>query len=119
MGKREINTALAGYDELLEEYESYDTEHLAPDASTVSAMSAMEMVQNVVVPHASVESISLLGNVLTLSVKDINLNSTGALVNLLYQQPLVSTVTVSTASTDSQTAEDVTTTMVVTLQREE
>ena len=115
----EMNTAIAGYDELLEEYESYDTEHLAPDASTVSAMSVMEMVQKVVVPHASIESIDLSGNVLTMSVKDINLNSSGALVNLLYQQPLVKSVTVSTASTNGQTAEDVTTTMVVTLQREE
>lgn len=115
----EMNTAIAGYDELLEEYESYDTEHLAPDASTVSAMSVMEMVQKVVVPHASIESIDLSGNVLTMSVKDINLNSTSTLVNLLYQQPLVKSVTVSTASTNGQTAEDVTTTMVVTLQREE
>lgn len=115
----EMSTAIAGYDELLEEYESYDTEHLAPDASTVSAMSVMEMVQKVVVPHASIESIDLSGNVLTMSVKDINLNSTSTLVNLLYQQPLVKSVTVSTASTNGQTAEDVTTTMVVTLQREE
>ena len=115
----ELNTRLSGYDELLEEYESYDTEHLSADAATVSAKDAMDLVDRVVVPHALVGQVNLAGNVLTLSVTDINLDSTGALVSLLYKEPIVSSVAVSTATTANRDASDVTTTMTINLQREE
>lgn len=115
----QLNLELMDYDEVLEEYESYDTEHLATSADAVSAMDALGLVDRLVVPNATVESLGLSGNVLTLNVSEITLDSTGALVSLLYTDPMVKNVTVSTASTQERNAEGVTTAMTVTLQKVE
>ena len=115
----DLNQHLVGYDALLEEYESYDTEHLVAGDSTVSAMDALGLVDRVVAPNARVESLGYSGNVLTLSVSEITLDSAGSLVSLLYKDPLVANVTVSTASNQTQNDSAVTTAMTVTLQREE
>ena len=125
----QLNAQLVNYDAVQEEYEAYDKEHLVSDAGLVSPVETLEMLDRVVAPNAHVQSIAINGNTVTLNVSDITLDSAGALVSLLYKEPIVANVTVSTASTqgvnlvytenpaDGASTADVSTTMIITLQR--
>ena len=115
----ELNANLVDYDAVQEEYEAYDKEHLVSEAGLVSPVEALEVVDRVVSPYAHVQSIGINKNVMTLNVSDITLDSAGALVSLLYKEPIVASVTVSNASTKEMNTADVTTSMTITLQRKE
>lgn len=88
---------LSGYDELLDEYESY-----APllSASGVDASEVLSMVETYVMPRAAVASSTLEGATLTLNLVEVPLDMVGEIVNTLQEQAIVESVAVTTAQND-------------------
>ena len=112
-----LEAELVDYDEVLAEYEAYESSRLSVDESTVSATDALELVDRYIAPSARVASIDLEGNVLSLNLADITLDAVGSLVSTLDAQPMVASVSVSTAATERTSAANVMVSMVVTLQK--
>ena len=111
-----LQVQLADYDEILETYNAYASAYAASDEYTVSALDALALVDRFVRPSANVASLDLQGNVLSLNLSNITLDEVGKLVSTLYEQKIVADVSVSTAATQQTSAEDVTASMVITLQ---
>ncbi len=116
--ERLLASQLVEYDDVLAEYKAYESSRLSVDEDTVSAADALALVDKYIAPHARIASIDLRGNTMSLSLADITLDAAGSLVSTLNAQPIVANVTVSTATTTSQTgSSDVLVTMAVTLQK--
>lgn len=77
----------------------------------------LNLVDQQIMPSASVTGINLKNDTLSLSLTNASLDTIGKLVSTLSSQPIVSNVSVSTAATNATAAQDVTATMVVTLQQ--
>ncbi|MBQ9041566.1 MAG: hypothetical protein IJ111_01995 [Eggerthellaceae bacterium] len=112
-----LEEQLVDYDAVLEEYEAYESSRLSTDENTVSVTDALALVDRYIAPSASIASIDVQGNTISLNLSNISLDRVGDLVSTLYTQPIVSNVSVSTAATEQTAAEDVTAAMVVTLQK--
>lgn len=112
-----LEAQLVDYDEVLAEYEAYESSRLSVDEDTVSATDALALVDRYIAPSARVASVDLEGNTLSLNLADITLDRVGSLVSTLDAQPMVAGVSVSTAATERTSASDVMVSMVVTLQK--
>ena len=110
-----LNAELANYNEVLEEYQGYESMSVSANGLRVDALSALDLVDRYVAPSARIVSISLVGNTLTLNLTDISLDGVGKLASKLYEQELVENVSVSTAATQETASEDVTAAMTITL----
>ena len=94
-----IRNQLAGYDDLLAEYESYGAGKVAEGVKSVDVTVAFRLVDECVAPYASVSSLGLVEDELMLQVADTTLDRVGAITSALEQQPEVSEVSVSNATT--------------------
>jgi hypothetical protein len=112
-----VESKLASYDSVKAEYESYGSYLSGSSATQVDALIVLNMVDQQIMPTASVTAINLKSNTLSLSLANASLDTIGNLVKSLDAQPIVSNVSVSTAATSATAAQDVTATMVVTLQQ--
>lgn len=111
-----LQAQLVGYDEVLETYNAYASAYATADEYTVSALDALTLVDRFVRPSATVSSLDLQGNTLSLNLSNITLDEVGKLVSVLYEQDIVANVSVSTAATQQTSAEDVTAAVIITLQ---
>ena len=109
-----IQVELKDYDAVLAEYGMYSSVTTSGDDISFPARDVLNLVNSVIAPKATVSSVSLKGDTLTLVLTNVNLADTGALTTELYKQDLVSEVSVSTAATQ-QSSEDVAATMKITL----
>ena len=110
-----LQSQLADYDQVQEEYNLYESARMVSDASLVPALDALNLVDKYISPVAAVSSISLGNNVMSLNISGSSLKNSGQLVSTLYEQPIVKNVTVSTAS-NANNSETTTVTMSITLQ---
>ena len=113
----QLESQLAGYDGVLAEYSSYVSARLGDDGTTVPTLDALALVDTIVRPVASVSSLNYDSNQLTLMLANASLSSLGDLLNRLYEQPIVSNVSVSNATTTQSNTGDVLTAMTITLQK--
>lgn len=97
----DLESQLTDYNEILEDYEGYTAQYASTD---VDIDSVFELVENAVMPHATVESMDLTGGVLTLRIANVPLNTVGSIVYAVNTYPIARSVNVSTAAT----SEDVT-----------
>lgn len=107
----EVEAQLAANKDLIEEYESY-----APllSSSGVDAIGVLTMIENHVMPRATVSSATLEEATLTLNLVQVPLDTVGDIVNALQEQPLVTSVSVTTAQND-RTESTATATITLTL----
>lgn len=110
-----LTSQLADYDAVLEEYEGYASLSIAESGLVVDAMDALSLVDRFVAPSARVASVALSGDTMTLGLADVTLDGVGKLVSTLYEQDIVSNVSVSTAATEKTSNTDLTATMTITL----
>lgn len=111
-----LQAQLVDYDQILETYNAYASAYATTDEYTVSALDALSLVDRFVRPSATVASLDLQGNVLSLNLSNITLDEVGKLVSTLYEQDIVANVSVSTAATQQTSAEDVVAALAITLQ---
>lgn len=111
-----LTADLSGYDEVLAKYEAYESSNVGEDGLTVPATEALKLVDTYIAPQATIASLDLSGNMISLSLTNISLDGVGKLVSTLYTQSIVQNVSVSTAATQETDSADVTAAMLITLQ---
>ena len=110
-----LTADLANYDKVLEKYEGYASMSVSKDDLQVDAVDALKLVDTCIAPSARVTSLVLKGDTLSLNLSDITLDGVGRLVSKLYEQDMVSNVSVSNAATQQTASEDVTVSLTITL----
>lgn len=110
---------LQSYDDVLAKYQSFVSTQRASDSSTVSALEALNLVDELVAPVATVKTVDYKDNTLSLSLTGISLQGVGDLVSALNKSPIVKNVAVPTAVTGGVNGGDAVTTVTVTLGSEE
>ena len=111
-----VQAAAAEYDDVLAEYESYESASFMDSGLSVGALDAFSLVDRCVSPYARVASFTLSGDTLSLSLASATLDQVGQLVASLEEQDIVSNVLLSTAATQQSDAGEVAATVTVTLQ---
>lgn len=114
-----LQTKLAGYDELANQYGRYSYGWMTrEETALVDRMNVLEIMEDVVDPEASIENMAVNSNVLNITISGLSLEKTSTLVNALEAHPLVRSVTVSAArSEDAELNAQVT--MIIILEKEE
>jgi hypothetical protein len=107
-----VESKLADYDSVKAEYQGYSSSSSKGEADAVSVL---DMVEQQVMPSASVTGITLKDNVLTLTIQNVTLDTVGKLADVLRGQSLVSNVSVATAKTSASSGSNVIATVTVTL----
>lgn len=110
-----LQNQLVDYNAVLEEFEGYESKSLSEGGISVNALDVLALVDNYVAPVANIATMSVSGNTLSLSLTDVSLDGVGQLVSVLYEQPLVQNVSVSTATTRNANNENVTAAVTITL----
>lgn len=107
-----LQEAAADYDSTLAEYNQY-----APVSSTtgVDTKALMDMVEQQVMPYATVSQESLEDDTLTLTLSNVSLTTVGQLATILQGQTGVESVSVATAQTPSDSASGDTSSVVATV----
>ena len=102
-----VNTKLAGYDELVQEYGRYsygwmnDTE-----VNMVSRMDVLELVEEEIASKAYIDNLAVNNNVLTMNIHGITLEQASTMVKSLEQRGLVQSAAVYNAvAEDAEEAE--------------
>lgn len=90
----------ADYDEVRERYNMYSYEGF--DRTIANRLDVMDLLKRDVFPVCEVQSLSVSGKTISLSVTDLNLSQISQLIATLEGEPMVSSVTVFTASDDKE-----------------
>lgn len=90
----------ADYDEVRERYNMYSYEGF--DRTIANRLDVMDLLKRDVFPVCEVQSLSVSGKTISLSVTDLNLSQISQLIATLEGEPMVSRVTVFTASDDKE-----------------
>ena len=112
-----LESQLAEYNEVLEEYSMYVSSKLTDDGVSVSTTEALQLVDSTVRPVARVSALEYEDNTLTLTLANASLGNLSDLMSALNQQPIVDSVSVSNAATGQSGGGDVLTSMVITLKK--
>ena len=110
-----LNAELEHYDDVLAEYEGYESMSIGEEGLQYDAVNALALVDRLITPAATVSSLTMSGDTMALNVTDINLDGVGKLVSALYEQDIVKNVSVSTAATQQTASEDVTAALTITI----
>lgn len=93
-----VNTRLAGYDELEQQYGRYSYGWMdESEVNMVSRMDVLALVEEKITPASVVENLAVNNNVLTLNIHGITLEQASAMVKSLEESPLVNSATVYNA----------------------
>ncbi len=91
---------LASFDDLNEKYAHYTYSGMtAEELHRVDRCEVIALIQRVILPELIVDSWSVTGNQLTMSVTGSSLQTVNLMVQKLYEEPIVDYCTVRTAST--------------------
>ncbi len=90
----------ADYDEVRERYNMYSYEGF--DRTIADRLDVMDLLRRDVFPVCEVQDLSVSGKTINLSVTDLNLSQISQLIATLEGEPMVSSVTVFTASDDQE-----------------
>jgi len=92
------NSRLFGYDELAHQYGRYSYGWMnESEISMVDRIEAMELVENEIAPYATVETLAINGNVLTMNISSITLEDASNMVLRLEANSLVQKATIHNA----------------------
>lgn len=109
-------SAAADYDDVLAEYEGYESTGKVDSGLSVDALEAMSLVDKCVAPYARVASLTMEGDEMSLKLADSSLDQLGKLVGALERQDVVASVNLSTAGTQGSKSGEVSATVTVSLQ---
>lgn len=110
-----MKVKLVDYDSVLERYEGYGSLSVGEGGLVVDVMDAFALIDNCISPNARVASVSMAGDTMTLSLTEVSLEGVGQVVSELYEQSIVQSVSVSTATNQQAANSDVVATMTVKL----
>ncbi len=96
-----IRGQYADYDEVQKQYNMYSYEGF--DKTMVSRLDVMDLMKRDVFPVCEVQSLSVSGKTISLSVTELNLSQISQLIATLEAEPLVESVRVFNASDDRET----------------
>ena len=91
-------TALEKYDEVNAEYNRFSYSYLSDQEKIQDRMDVLAMLEGTVFAKSTVKSVSISGNMISVSLTDIELDETAALAKLIEDHEIVESVTVNTAS---------------------
>lgn len=100
------------YQEIKELYEGYMARY---GGDQVDAISLLTMIEQLVMPRATVSSIVLADNTLTLTLYNVSLGTAGDIAKALEGQPSVKSVNITTATTQNADGQNTISTLVVAL----
>ena len=90
--------ALAEYDKVNTEYNKYSYNYLSEQEKIKDRMDVLAMLEATVFTQSTVESVSVSGDVISLSLTDIELDETAVLAKTIEKYDIVDAVVVNTAS---------------------
>ena len=111
-----MTAALSEYDEVAAKFESYESANIMSSGLVVNALDALSLVDRCVAPNATVASLTLSEDTLSLKLANTTLDQVGQIVASLEEQDIVADVLLSTAATQQSEASGITATVTVTLQ---
>lgn len=115
-----LELATADYDEVSAQYARYSSGWMnEEETALVDRQDALSLVEELLMPNATVLQVSISENVVAANLSGITLGEASALVRLLTADPKVSNVEVFTASNQEQPAEQVILSMVISMQTAE
>ena len=91
-------SALEKYDDINAEYNRFSYSYLSDQEKIQDRMDVLAVLEDTVFVKSKVQSISISGNLISVSLTDIGLDETAALAKLLEEHEIVESVTVNTAS---------------------
>lgn len=101
----ELSEELVDYDAVREEYRIYSSDWmLESETQMVDRLDVLALVDGLIKPKAQVDRLSMRGNVISANLSQVTLREAAGIVAQLYQNTMVSEVTVSTAGTQNQSA---------------
>ncbi len=104
------------YDKVREEYSHYSNGYLNDaEKAELDRMKVLDLVQTAIMEKASVQSLVISGNNVTLTLNETTLNTVSQIVTTLEADERTSYVTVSTAGTNQADSSMVTANMVIQL----
>lgn len=102
------------YDQVREEYSHYGNGYLNDEEKIEqNRMAMMRVIQRNVISKSEIQSVEISGNVATLTIDNIRLNTVSDIVASLEDDEIVSFVTVSTAGTNTDSNALVTATVII------
>lgn len=112
------NAQMGDYDKVYAEYQKYSYGYLDDqESSYVDRIDAIDLVESKVMSVGSVESITITDNTMSVTISGVTLEQVSALVSSLESSDMVADVTVDTASTQTEGAQQVSASLVITLQQ--
>ncbi len=97
------NQKIDSFGELTDIYAHYTFSGMTEEElNRTGRVKIIDLVRNVILPEAYVESFSISGNVMTVSVTDDTLRSINLIAEKLEKEPIVSFCTVTTAATNDR-----------------
>jgi hypothetical protein len=105
-----LDTSLIGYSSLKAEYAQYSTDYLSSDsASLVDRTTILNMIESTLMSEATVTSVAITGNDVTLSITGASLTTVGEMARQIQGLSSVSSVSVSTATSSTSSSTSTTT----------
>ena len=92
------NVQLENYEEVNDEYNRYSYSYLSEQEKIQDRMEVLAVLEQTVFAKGNVASISISGNMISITLNDIELNETAALAKMLEEKEMVERVSVNTAS---------------------
>lgn len=91
-------SALEKYDDVNAEYNRFSYSYLSDQEKIQDRMDILAMLESTVFAKSSVKSIAISGNLISVSITNIELDQTAALAKLIEEYDIVEAVNVNTAS---------------------
>ena len=92
------NVQLEKYEEINDEYNRFSYSYLSDQEKIQDRMEVLALLEQTVFAKANAQSIAISGNLISVSLSNIGLDETAALVQLLEESEIVESVTVNTAT---------------------
>ena len=101
-----VNARLIGYDELADQYGRYSYGWMTDtEASLVDRMDVLDILENTIYPVAHIQDFAVNNNILAVNISGLTLDQTSALVQQLEDHPLISSVSVYSATSEDPTSQ--------------
>ena len=101
-----LNAKLKDYPELEKQYGRYSYGWMTDtEASLVDRMDVLDILENTIYPVAHIQDFAVNNNILAVNISGLTLDQTSALVQQLEDHPLISSVSVYSATSEDPTSQ--------------
>ena len=112
----ELQTSTADYDQVAAEYGRYSVGWMTDEErSIVDRTELLDLIEAQLMPAGRVLRFTASANLLSVQLSGVTLDDTSRVVERLYQQENVSNVALYTATTEEQTGDNATVSLIITL----